>query len=666
LKPALFYFLSRARLLAGLALASLPAYADDDLTSQLLPGPNWIWGGALGALLVVLCVLLAPRFLRTLESDKERIRRGIALKCAALGWFEYQPAKHRVRTDVDTLSELFGLDASWQDAPLERWLERIHPDDLERAHELKTKRTLAPGDEHQIKLRIRHTKGQWEWVVLRFHVHGRSARHSNVFGVCQQVSKHHQQEAELKRNEQAFHTLVDNTQDIVSRYDLELTCRFINRAINRYTSLPREEIIGQKIEARGWPEELSVRFATECRALIASHDSRRFEIEFASGARQHVFEVLLYPEMDAEEQLCSILCLEREITETRQIQLLLEEENLVLEMVAANRPLPEVLSQLCRMIESQIVQGFCSVMLLDKSGERLNMAAGPSLPMGVMKAIDGMAIGPNQGTAGSSAYWRRTIMVNDVEESPLWTEYRELAFAFGIHASWAVPIMTNDQHLLGTLAIYYSEKRSPSPDEMQLSYRSSHIAAISIERDQHEKRMYHEATRDVLTNGFNRRHFLELGTRELKRARRYAMPLALLMLDLDNFKTIHGAYGHQASDEVLRQFSRLAHNSLRGSDILGRLGGEEFAALLPATGLPEALHVAERIRRTVEQNPLEWMGKPLPCSVSVGVAVLQAEDHSIDEILTRSDQALNTAKERGPNRVASLPEQASHNQIAST
>jgi diguanylate cyclase (GGDEF)-like protein len=625
--------------------------------------PYWLWGGLLGAGLVGLSLLL-PRAVRRLEPAYERHSRMLALSAAAFACFEYRPKTASLHCDPEALSTLLGLGEEWRSAPLERWLERLHPDDALKARQQAKQLELTPGSQHSGKLRIRHANGHWEWVELHLAVPSGKDHAAALPGSFRLITGDKELEGKLKRSEQALQLLLDNGHDIVTRFDRELQCQFISRAINRYISQPREELIGHGVAARGWTAELVQSFENECRQLLEAREMRRFELEVKISNRPHVFDIRLFPELDNDGGLVSILSLEHEITESRQTQLLLEEENIVLEMVADNRPLSEVLNQLCRMIETQLVQGCCSVMLLDKQGERMLLAAGPSLPTGFLKAIDGMAIGPNQACAGSAAYWRRTIMVNDIEESPLWGEYRDLACAFGIYSAWAVPIMTNDQHLLGTLSIYYPKKRSPSPDEMQLAYRSSHIAAIAIERDKHEKRLYHDATRDVLTNGFNRRHFLELGMRELKRARRYDMPLALLMLDLDHFKAINDSHGHQVGDEVLRQLSRLVHNLLRGSDMLGRLGGEEFAALLPATGLPEAMLVAERIRQSVEQYAIEGQpGKTLHCSVSVGVTLLQPEDSNMDELLQRADQALYLAKERGRNRVATMPEQSPQSQL---
>ncbi|RXZ43726.1 sensor domain-containing diguanylate cyclase [Crenobacter cavernae] len=577
---------------------------------------------------------------RRRERDNDA-RWQMARASALLGWFEYDPKSGQVMSEAETL---LGLDKSWRTTSLERWLARVHPDDLPAVAAL-----TEAGAEHRLEFRIRHADDHWEWLSVHASLVGGAPDDDRLFGVCQVITQKKLAEAELVRREQHFRALVDNAADIVSRFDLELKCRFVNRAVNRYTPLPREEMIGHRIGENGWPADAAAQFETECRRLIDTWEGRRFEVEFESAQRRHVFEVRLLPEFDAEQRLVSILSLQREITETRQTQRLLEEENIVLEMIANNRPLPEVLTQLCRMIESQLNAGRCAVMLRDKGREVLTLAAAPSLPSGFAHALREVPVGPDEPNCGGAAYWQRTTIVADVDAGTLPTRYRELAQQFGIRACWSVPVMTNEQHLIGTIAAYYAEPRSPSPDEMRFVYRASRIAAIALERDRHEKRLYHEATRDVLTNAYNRRHFLELAVREHKRSRRYDSPLSLLLVDMDHFKAINDEFGHPAGDEVLRAFTRLARQALRGSDVLGRLGGEEFAVLLPNTPLDEAHQVAERLRDAAEADAVDWQGAPIRYTLSVGVSTLFGAD-SIDDMLARADRWLYTVKRDGRNR----------------
>lgn len=163
---------------------------------------------------------------------------------------------------------------------------------------------------------------------------------------------------------------------------------------------------------------------------------------------------------------------------------------------------------------------------------------------------------------------------------------------------------------------------------------------------------------DALTGVWNRSYFLERAEVEVLRARRSETPLAVLLVDLDRFKSINDRYGHATGDAVLVDFVARAQQVLRRTDVMGRLGGEEFAVLLTDTPLVTAVEAAERLRREVEEaQPARILaGKPLPrYTVSIGCAAFHHDDPNVDGILMRADLALYQAKGFGRNRVVSEP-----------
>ena len=156
---------------------------------------------------------------------------------------------------------------------------------------------------------------------------------------------------------------------------------------------------------------------------------------------------------------------------------------------------------------------------------------------------------------------------------------------------------------------------------------------------------------DPLTSVANRRGFFQTGERLLKRSRVARRPAALLMFDLDHFKSINDASGHHAGDQVLTAFCRLATSLLRPTDLFARIGGEEFASLLPDTGREDALWLAERLRSAFEATP-HFVGEhALNATVSVGVAVSDDANCDLVELLEAADQALYRAKALGRNCV---------------
>jgi diguanylate cyclase (GGDEF)-like protein len=159
-----------------------------------------------------------------------------------------------------------------------------------------------------------------------------------------------------------------------------------------------------------------------------------------------------------------------------------------------------------------------------------------------------------------------------------------------------------------------------------------------------------QARTDPLTGCVNRRYFLELLEAERQRASRYAKPFSLLALDLDHFKEVNDRFGHPAGDDALCHFTNVVSSMLRASDTLGRMGGEEFAILLPETSLNEAVAMAERIRHAFAESPHPL--EAITMTVSVGVAELHmAGIDTVETLLARADGALYDAKNAGRNLV---------------
>lgn len=166
------------------------------------------------------------------------------------------------------------------------------------------------------------------------------------------------------------------------------------------------------------------------------------------------------------------------------------------------------------------------------------------------------------------------------------------------------------------------------------------------------------ATTDGMTGIYNRRHFLALADREWNRARRYHRPLSLLMIDIDYFKAINDCFGHQVGDEMIAHLAELARECKRDSDVLARIGGEEFALLLPETTLVQANVVAERLRCDVAEKPLGTASRSIPATVSIGVATTANSVVDFSALMKAADEALYDAKRAGRNRVVCTPTRA--------
>jgi len=159
------------------------------------------------------------------------------------------------------------------------------------------------------------------------------------------------------------------------------------------------------------------------------------------------------------------------------------------------------------------------------------------------------------------------------------------------------------------------------------------------------------ASLDYLTGICNRRAIEDLATRSIAASRRHGVPMAMMIVDVDHFKRINDEFGHQAGDAALIETVQRIRDSLRSEDLVGRLGGEEFVAVMPSTDAASALAAAERMRCAFADRPMRIGERELLITVSIGVAVLDAQDQAYSQLLRRSDRAMYAAKTAGRNKV---------------
>ena len=178
-----------------------------------------------------------------------------------------------------------------------------------------------------------------------------------------------------------------------------------------------------------------------------------------------------------------------------------------------------------------------------------------------------------------------------------------------------------------------------------------------------ERSLERLASTDALTGLPNRLSFFTAARTEMLRAKRTGAPLTLLMIDLDHFKHVNDSYGHQTGDRVLRAFAKACGSILFGTDMAARLGGEEFALLLPNADIDHGIAIGERLRLAVERLRFDDVDGDLRLTASVGVAAVSAEHPDLDAALAQADIALYEAKRQGRNRVAVAGTAATHDGI---
>lgn len=198
--------------------------------------------------------------------------------------------------------------------------------------------------------------------------------------------------------------------------------------------------------------------------------------------------------------------------------------------------------------------------------------------------------------------------------------------------------------LAGGAMIQFRCKKLPDGGHL-LSY--GNVSELAKEADMLERL----ACLDGMTGLNNRRHFMALSEMEWSRFKRYGRPLALLMIDIDFFKSVNDRYGHDAGDEVIKTVADVLQKHKRSSDIVARMGGEEFALLLPEASLESAVAAGERFRRLLTDCRIEFGEDRLQVTISVGAAACHPETCGMEQLLKEADIALYEAKRSGRNRV---------------
>lgn len=215
------------------------------------------------------------------------------------------------------------------------------------------------------------------------------------------------------------------------------------------------------------------------------------------------------------------------------------------------------------------------------------------------------------------------------------------------------PLIDSEGKPFGAMSlILMNDAPSFQPNDVEVFSIIAAQVSLAIERKRLQEELLYKATTDGLTGIFNRAHFLERADEELKRIHRYGGTCSLLMLDIDHFKRVNDSFGHAVGDDALRRIAELCCKAKRSTDLLGRIGGEEFMILLPETNISNTKQIAERLRQTIHDTSLRTEeGIQIPISVSIGIAEHLSKSESLSELMVRADKALYRAKNEGRNKV---------------
>src|SRR6266852_5461216 len=265
------------------------------------------------------------------------------------------------------------------------------------------------------------------------------------------------------------------------------SAEFLNRRWLDYTGLSAEEASDWGWTAAVHTEDRD-RLMDSWRHLLASGEAGEIEARlrrYDGDYRWFLFRV--EPVRDNHGNIFKWYGANTDIEDRKRAETLLAAEKQTLEMIANGACLPDILEKLCETIDAQSSDVKSAVMLMDPDGMHLRPAAGPRFPKEWLEAITPVKIGPCVGSCGSAAFLKQRVIVSDIATDPLWADYRELTLRYGFRAAWSQPLLSKNQHVLGTFGMYYPEARIPSETDLRLIEGAGHIAVIAIEGERSQE-----------------------------------------------------------------------------------------------------------------------------------------------------------------------------------
>jgi len=260
---------------------------------------------------------------------------------------------------------------------------------------------------------------------------------------------------------------------------------FVSRPWIEYSGLSEEQTAGSGWAVTLHPDDLKQHLA---KWRVSRATGQPFENEARHRDAHGNYRWLLaraVPLRDEQGNVLKWYGALTDIEDRKRAEALLAGEKRILEMIAKGDSLPAIFDALCQLVEAQLPDVISSVLLLE--GDRLRHGGAPSLPNSYNEAINGLVIGPSEGSCGTAAYRAEPVIVSNIATDPLWAKYRDLALSHSLRACWSTPIISSENKVLGTFAMYYREPRSPTSQDFGLVELATHLVRIAVERDRAEQ-----------------------------------------------------------------------------------------------------------------------------------------------------------------------------------
>ncbi len=580
-----------------------------------------------------------------LQRSEERLR--LALAGARLGAYHWDLATDEMVWD-DTFRAIFGLPPQ-APASYATWLACLDPRDRAGVEGVELEARTTGGDS-AIEYRILRPDGAERWIsdLGRFYVDAQGLA-QRMEGIVADITARKRAELALRRYQQT----VETASDMLLFIDRDLRYQMVNPAFAAFHHSTPARLAGRRVAEVELPA-IYAEIAPHLEASLAGA-TRHFTFHGSDPAGQERWlEVMLRPYLE-QGAVAGIVASLHDLTEVRAAQAALEAERANLEaqvqtrtaeIQAAHAALQESESRY-RTIFNSVSEG---ILIQDPGDGRILDVNERMLQQygGNREAV--LAAGFGALLAGVPPYSLADALEHNKRvqtEGPQtfeWLVRRRDGSHFWAEISLSLCLIDGHSRLLATTRDISQRKAA----EEALQQARAAAEAANRELQAANRELQRLATTDSLTGVWNRHHFEEALTAEIRRVARYRkQPLSLMLFDLDHFKEINDTHGHPVGDQVLIALTRRIQDQVRAVDVLARWGGEEFMVLLPHTRGEDAVKLAEKLRQLVAGEPFPEVGQ---VTSSFGVAEYRPQETSA-QWLKRVDDALYAAKAGGRNRV---------------
>jgi diguanylate cyclase (GGDEF)-like protein/PAS domain S-box-containing protein len=597
---------------------------------------------------------------RTAALTGAHARMAARHELAPVGSWEWDLASRDVTWSRE-LHAIFGVAHEARAPTYDGYLELVHPDDR-----LQTRATIeraaADGMPYTIEHRIVRPDGTVRTLAGAGQVlNGADGRPARMLGICQDVTDVQRADAALRESQERTRLIVDAASHAFVSCDERGVITDWNSAAEKLLGYSRDEALGRPLDETIVPEHYRAAHRSGLARFVATGGStmlgRPTEFE-ALHRRGHLIPVEMTVTAIKTRAGYSFSAFLQDISERMRTKRLLATENAVAQALLESASLEQARPRVLEHIGDGLGWAYGGWWSLERPAETLRRDA-----LWYSPAIDTSGFEPANGAttraAGSGLpgwVWEsgEALVISDLAADTR-GERRRAAAAAGFRCAIGLPIICHGE-VVAVIEFVATEALHLNDDTSAMMTRLADSVARYVERDRFEDRLQHLADHDALTDLFNHRRFHEELAREVAAAQRYGNCGAVLALDLDNLKHVNDTLGHEAGNQLIARVAELVGKRLRKTDILARIGGDEFAVILPNAGWAQARQIAGDLLCVIrEQAVLNTPRGSCRTSASIGITVFGsgADQSSGEELLTEADMAMYDAKQAGRDRVHS-------------